>query len=96
MSGGVAAGDILAVHLVSLESARDCGAATISPDFGRLSGNRGNPNLQPPQDEHVWIWRFDGDGPPSPRKQPTARASALPIGRSTARSASLPHMAKFG
>ncbi len=59
---GVAAGDIIAIHLKSLEPARDWGVATISPDFGLLSGTRSNPNLQTPQDERVWIWRFDADG----------------------------------
>jgi amidase len=59
---GVSAGDIVAIRLLSLEPARDWGVATISPDFGLLSGTRGNPNLQQPQDEHVWIWRFAEDG----------------------------------
>jgi amidase len=58
---GVRAGDILAVHLVSLEPARDWGVATISPNFGLLSGTRAAPNLQPEQDERVWIWRFDAE-----------------------------------
>ncbi len=56
---GVAAGDIVAVHLAALEPVRDWGVATISPDFGLLSGTRVTPNLQAPQDERVWIWRFD-------------------------------------
>lgn len=58
---GVAAGDIVAIHLDTLTPARDWGVATISPDFGLLSGTRGNPNLQPAQDERVWIWQFDTD-----------------------------------
>ncbi|MDE1995176.1 MAG: acetamidase/formamidase family protein, partial [Rhizobiaceae bacterium] len=58
---GVKAGDIVAIHLLSLDSARDWGVATISPDFGLLSGTRANPNLQIPQDERVWIWTFDED-----------------------------------
>lgn len=58
---GVKAGDIVAVHLLALAPARDWGVATISPDFGLLSGTRGSPNLQPPQDERVWIWRFGPD-----------------------------------
>ncbi len=57
----VSAGDILAVRLIALEPARDWGVATISPDFGFLSGTRGAPNLQPPQEERVWIWRFSQD-----------------------------------
>ena len=56
---GVKAGDILAIRLLALEPARDWGVATISPDFGLLSGTRANPNLQTAQDERVWIWRFE-------------------------------------
>ncbi|MEQ1955403.1 acetamidase/formamidase family protein [Mesorhizobium sp. CN2-181] len=59
---GVSAGDIVAIRLISLTPARQWGVATISPDFGLLSGTRVNPNLQEPQDEHVWIWRFSADG----------------------------------
>ncbi|KKC35946.1 hypothetical protein WH87_15425 [Devosia epidermidihirudinis] len=59
---GVRAGDVVAVHLKSLVPARDWGVATISPNFGVLSGTRLAPNLQPEQDEHVWIWRFTEDG----------------------------------
>jgi amidase len=56
---GIRAGDILAIHLASLEPARDWGVSTISPNFGALSGTRSNPNLQPEQAEKVWIWRVD-------------------------------------
>lgn len=56
---GARAGDILAIHLVSLDPARDWGVATVSPNFGALSGTRSNPNLQPEQEEKVWIWRVD-------------------------------------
>jgi amidase len=59
---GVRAGDILAVHLVSLTPARDWGVATVSPNFGALSGTRNSPNLQPDQAETVWIWRVDRAG----------------------------------
>lgn len=58
---GVLAGDAVAIKLLSLEPARDWGVATLSPNFGLLSGTRSSPNLQPPQDEHVWIWRFSED-----------------------------------
>ena len=58
---GVGAGDILAIHLISLTPARDWGVATVSPHFGALSGTRNNPNLQPPQTETVWIWRVNRD-----------------------------------
>jgi amidase len=56
---GVRAGDLLAIHLISLNPARDWGVATVSPNFGALSGTRNNPNLQPEQMEKVWIWRVD-------------------------------------
>lgn len=56
---GVRAGDSVAIHLIRLEPARDWGVATVSPSFGLLSGTRLNPNLQPEQDERVWIWRLD-------------------------------------
>jgi acetamidase/formamidase len=62
---GVRSGDILAIHLVSLTPARDWGVLTISPNFGALSGTRNNPNLQPEQDETVWIWRIGVDGRPT-------------------------------
>ena len=58
---GIKAGDILAIRLLELEPARDWGVATISPDFGLLSGTRVSPNLQPEQGERVWIWRFSSD-----------------------------------
>jgi len=58
---GVKAGDILAIHLLALEPARDWGVATISPNFGLLSGTRSAPNLQPEQEERVWIWCFAMD-----------------------------------
>jgi amidase len=56
---GVRAGDLLAIHLASLTPARDWGVATVSPNFGALSGTRHNPNLQPELTEKVWIWRVD-------------------------------------
>jgi acetamidase/formamidase len=56
---GVKARDVLAIHLASLTPARDWGVATVSPNFGALSGTRNNPNLQPKQSEKVWIWRVD-------------------------------------
>lgn len=58
---GINAGDILAIHLIALEPARDWGVATISPNFGLLSGTRTAPNLQPEQEERVWIWRIAED-----------------------------------
>jgi acetamidase/formamidase len=58
---GVKAGDTLAIRLLKLEPARDWGVATISPNFGLLSGTRLSPNLQREQTEHVWIWRYARD-----------------------------------
>jgi acetamidase/formamidase len=58
---GVNAGDVLAIHLISLDPARNWGVATISPNFGLLSGTRSAPNLQPEQEESVWIWRLSPD-----------------------------------
>jgi amidase len=58
---GVKAGDIVAIHVISVAPARDWGVSTVSPNFGALSGTRNNPNLQPAQQEAVWIWRVDGD-----------------------------------
>lgn len=56
---GIRAGEILAIDLIDLKPARDWGVATVSPNFGLLSGNRGNPNLQAEQGERVWIWQVD-------------------------------------
>jgi acetamidase/formamidase len=56
---GALPGDVVAIHLIALVPARDWGVATVSPNFGALSGTRNNPNLQPEQDERVWIWQVD-------------------------------------
>jgi acetamidase/formamidase len=58
---GIRAGDIMAIRLHRLEPARDWGVATISPNFGFLSGTRASPNLQREQEERVWIWRLSPD-----------------------------------
>lgn len=58
---GVRQGDILAIHIQSMTPARDWGVATLSPNFGLLSGTRMAPNLQPDSEERVWIWRLDND-----------------------------------
>jgi amidase len=57
----VKAGDILAIRLHRIEPARYWGVATISPNFGFLSGTRAAPNLQAEQEERVWIWRLSAD-----------------------------------
>ena len=56
---GAMPGDLLAVHFVSVEPARDWGVSTVSPNFGLLSGSRLAPNMQPAQAERVWIWQVD-------------------------------------
>ena len=56
---GLRAGEIVAIHIAVLDPARNWGVATISPDFGLLSGTRSTPNLQKPQAERVWIWELD-------------------------------------
>lgn len=56
---GARPGDLVAIHLISLEPARSWGVSTVSPNFGALSGTRSNANLQPEQDERVWIWQVD-------------------------------------
>ena len=56
---GARRGDVLAIHLKHLRPARNWGVATVSPNFGALSGTRLNPNLQPELDEKVWIWHVD-------------------------------------
>lgn len=56
---GALPGDVLAVHFRSIRPARDWGVATVSPNFGLLSGTRLTPNLQAEQDERVWIWAVD-------------------------------------
>ena len=69
---GVNPGDAVAVHLQRLTPARDWGVATLSPDFGFLSGTRLSPNLQPPQAERV-------------RAVPRASAAAVNWGRERVR-----------
>lgn len=54
---GLKKDEIVAIHIAALDPARDWGVATISPNFGLLSGTRSAPNLQQMQDERVWIWR---------------------------------------
>lgn len=56
---GAKAGDVLAIHLARLRPARDWGVATVSPNFGALSGTRLSPNLQSEQAEKVWIWQVE-------------------------------------
>ena len=56
---GAAPGDTLALHLVSIEPARDWAASTTVPLFGALTSTHATPTLQDPLPEVVWIWQLD-------------------------------------
>lgn len=53
-------GDTLAVHLVSIEPARDWGVSATFPYFGALTSTSHTATLQPPLDERVWVYDIDG------------------------------------
>ncbi|WP_422740567.1 acetamidase/formamidase family protein [Micromonospora sp. WMMD729] len=52
-------GDTLAVHLVSIEPARDWGVSATFPYFGALTSTSHTATLQPPLDERVWVYDID-------------------------------------
>ncbi|MFC8845566.1 MULTISPECIES: acetamidase/formamidase family protein [unclassified Micromonospora] len=52
-------GDTLAVHLVSIELARDWGVSATFPYFGALTSTSHTATLQPPLDERVWVYDID-------------------------------------
>jgi acetamidase/formamidase len=56
---GAEPGDTLAVHLVSIEPARDWAASTTVPLFGALTSTHMTATLQDPLPEVVWIWQLD-------------------------------------
>lgn len=56
---GAEPGDTLAVHLVSIEPARDWAASTTVPLFGALTATHLTAMLHDPLPEVVWIWRLD-------------------------------------
>jgi acetamidase/formamidase len=56
---GAEPGDTLAVHLVSVEPARDWAASTTVPLFGALTATHTTAMLHEPLPEVVWIWRLD-------------------------------------
>jgi acetamidase/formamidase len=56
---GAEPGDTLAVHLLSIEPAREWAASTNIPLFGALTGTSMTPTLQEPLAERVWIWEID-------------------------------------
>ncbi|MEU9505732.1 acetamidase/formamidase family protein [Micromonospora sp. NPDC048170] len=52
-------GDTLAVHLVSIEPARDWGVSATFPYFGALTSTSHTATLQPPLEERVWVYDID-------------------------------------
>jgi acetamidase/formamidase len=56
---GAKPGDTLALHFVSIEPARDVGAATTLPFFGALTSDAYTATLQDPLPELVWIYELD-------------------------------------
>lgn len=56
---GARPGDTLALHLVSIEPARDVGAATTVPFFGALTSDASTATLQDPLPELVWMYELD-------------------------------------
>ncbi|WP_436799018.1 acetamidase/formamidase family protein [Micromonospora fulviviridis] len=52
-------GDTLAVHLLSIEPARDWGVSATFPYFGALTSTSHTATLQPPLDERVWVYGID-------------------------------------
>ncbi|HEY3522611.1 MAG TPA: acetamidase/formamidase family protein [Candidatus Limnocylindrales bacterium] len=59
---GAEPGDTLAVHLISVEPARDWGVSTTVPLFGALTSTKYTPTLQPPLPERTWIYDVDRAG----------------------------------
>lgn len=56
---GAEPGDTLAIHIVSLEPARDWAASTTIPLFGALTGTDRTAGLQSPLPELTWIYEVD-------------------------------------
>jgi acetamidase/formamidase len=56
---GAEPGDTLAVHLRSVEPARDWGVSATVPHFGALTGTATTATLQPALPEQVWIYELD-------------------------------------
>jgi acetamidase/formamidase len=56
---GAEPGDTLALHLVSLEPARDWAVSTTFPLFGALTSTTRTVTLQDPLDEVVWVYHLD-------------------------------------
>src|SRR3954465_12594700 len=58
---GAEPGDTLALHLVSLEPARDWGASAAIPFFGGMTGTDRVVTLQDPLPDTTWIYELDRD-----------------------------------
>ena len=56
---GAKPGDTLALHFVSIEPARDVGAATTVPFFGALTSDAHTATLQEALPELVWLYELD-------------------------------------
>ncbi len=56
---GAEPGDTLAIHLISVEPARDWGVSTTVPLFGALTSTKYTPTLQPALPERTWIYEVD-------------------------------------
>jgi acetamidase/formamidase len=56
---GAERGDTVAIHLVTLEPARDYGVSAIVPHFGGLTSTTDAPTLQDPLPDLVWIYHLD-------------------------------------
>jgi amidase len=56
---GAKPGDTLALHFVSIEPARDIGAATTVPFFGALTSDHYTATLQDALPEVVWLYELD-------------------------------------
>ncbi len=56
---GAEPGDTLALHLVSLEAARDWGVSAAIPFFGGMTGTDRTVTLQEPLPDTTWIYELD-------------------------------------
>lgn len=59
---GAEPGDTLAVHIESIEPARDFAVSALVPFFGGLTSTALTRTLQEPLPEKVWVWQLSGDG----------------------------------
>ena len=53
---GAAPGDTLAIHLISVQPARDWAVSTTVPLFGALTSTKFTPTLQPALPERTWVY----------------------------------------